>query len=121
MICNHKSLNDRMDLLIVTFVGGVLFHIMWEAKAQYTIAYFVLLVPLAINGFWKLIEKLTDKQFWKDLVPFKGEKLKISGVVVGLLVFTVFLGILYYKHISESLTRDTGAYQVHVFENRYDG
>ncbi len=121
MICNHKSLTECMNLLLVTFVGGALFHLMWEAKAQYTIVYFVLLIPIAVSGFWKLIEKLSDKKFWKGLVTKGARKSKISGVAIGLLIFTVFLGVLYYKHIPENLKRDTAAYQVHVSENRYNG
>ena len=37
-------------LLPVTFVGGFLFHIFWEAEGLYSILYFPLLLPLGVCG-----------------------------------------------------------------------
>jgi len=34
-------------LLMLIFAGGFLFHLLWEAKAQYAVVYFVLLLPYA--------------------------------------------------------------------------
>ena len=45
---------DKSDISLfycVVFVGGFIFHTVWEAKGQYTIPYFVLLFPLAIEGY----------------------------------------------------------------------
>lgn len=36
--------------LAVVFLGGFLFHLVWEAKGQYTISFFVLLFPYAVQG-----------------------------------------------------------------------
>lgn len=36
--------------LAVVFLGGFLFHLIWEAKGQYTITFFVLLFPYAVQG-----------------------------------------------------------------------
>ena len=33
------------------FIGGFLFHTFWEAKGQYTMPYFTLLILLAIQGY----------------------------------------------------------------------
>ena len=33
------------------FIGGFLFHTFLEAKGQYTMPYFTLLIPLAIQGY----------------------------------------------------------------------
>jgi hypothetical protein len=41
-------------LFAVTFVGGFLFHIVWEAKGEYTLTYFVMLMPLALEGWAEL-------------------------------------------------------------------
>ncbi len=35
----------------IIFLGGFLFHLAWEAKGQYSIFYFFLLVPYALQGF----------------------------------------------------------------------
>lgn len=44
----------------VIFIGGFLFHLVWEAKSQYTVVYFLLLIPYAVAGFryarWFLAE-----------------------------------------------------------------
>lgn len=37
--------------LPAVFLGGFLFHLAWEAKGQYTVPYFILLVPLAAAGY----------------------------------------------------------------------
>lgn len=34
----------------IVFIGGFLFHLAWEAKGQYTVCYFVLLIPYAVSG-----------------------------------------------------------------------
>ena len=43
------------------FIGGFVFHLIWEAKCQYTISYFVLLIPYAVVGFCRMAEKLADR------------------------------------------------------------
>jgi len=42
----------RWEALIpgIIFIGGFLFHLVWEAKGQYTVCYFVLLIPYAWMG-----------------------------------------------------------------------
>lgn len=46
-------------LLAVPFIGGFLFHLLWEAKAQYAVVYFVLLIPYAAAG----LDALTTRAF----------------------------------------------------------
>lgn len=38
-------------VLAVIFVGGFLFHFIWEAKCQYTVVYVLLLIPYAVMGY----------------------------------------------------------------------
>ncbi len=45
-------------LLPVVFLGGVLYHLLFEAKSQYAMPYFVLLLPLAAYGFFTLFRKI---------------------------------------------------------------
>ena len=42
------------DLLALVLLGGFVFHTFWEAKSQYTLPYFVLILPLAILGYRRL-------------------------------------------------------------------
>ena len=40
------------------FVGGFLFHLIWEAKGQYTLFYFFCLIPYAVAGYAAVVQKL---------------------------------------------------------------
>lgn len=44
---------EEGDLLAVILVGGFLFHLVWEAKGQYTLPYMTLVIPLAVEGYRK--------------------------------------------------------------------
>lgn len=50
-----EELSPEMLLLMTVFVGGFVFHAFWEAKGQYTLPYFVLLIPLAVQGYWSVL------------------------------------------------------------------
>ena len=52
----RKNIIDWTGLIIV--LGGFLFHIMWEGKAQYTINYFMLLIPYGIIGLYYLTKRM---------------------------------------------------------------
>lgn len=43
---------------VLNIFGGILFHMLWEAKSRYVMGYFVLMLPLAAYGCSKLIELL---------------------------------------------------------------
>lgn len=49
-------------VLPLTFIGGFIFHIFWEGKCQYTLPYFVLLLPLSIIGFFYMAKVFIDFQ-----------------------------------------------------------
>ena len=51
----RKIKTDELFLGLIVF-GGFLFHMLWEAKAQYTMTYFVMLVPYAAAGIYGIIE-----------------------------------------------------------------
>ena len=55
------SINELM--CAVVFLGGYLFHMVWESSASYTVPYFVLLIPYAVCGMaeWiAFLERGTD-------------------------------------------------------------
>lgn len=47
----RKSTNLNELLIAVVFLGGFLFHMVWESSPSYTFPYFVLLIPYAVKGF----------------------------------------------------------------------
>lgn len=51
MVMRIKKNTWRELLLPLTFLGGFLFHLVWEAKTTYAISYVLLLIPLCIWGY----------------------------------------------------------------------
>lgn len=47
-------------LLPTIFIGGFIFHLFWEAKSQYTITYFVLLIPYCAKGLMDMTNEMID-------------------------------------------------------------
>ena len=47
-------------LLPTIFIGGFIFHLFWEAKGQYTITYFVLLIPYCVRGLIDMTNEIND-------------------------------------------------------------
>lgn len=56
---NSKELNLKNSIIPIIFIGGFLFHIIWETKAIYVIQYYFILLPYAAYGLNFLIEKIT--------------------------------------------------------------
>ena len=58
VILNRKQQDLKHSILKVTFIGGVLFHLVWEAMGQYALPYYILIIPFAVHGYELLITKL---------------------------------------------------------------
>lgn len=43
---NKGNLSNELLLLLTIFIGGFLFHTIWEAKSRYIISYIVALIPI---------------------------------------------------------------------------
>lgn len=56
---SSKENNLSKILLPIIFIGGLLFHLLWETKAIYVIQYYFLLLPYAALGLSILFDKLT--------------------------------------------------------------
>lgn len=89
---------DKMNMcwlfLQMVIIGGFLFHILWEAKCQYTLPYFLLLVPMAIKGYDDVENivinthnKISNKQYINRTSMF----------------IILFVGILVYISFSKSI------------------
>ena len=48
---NEKNLDDNALLLIIIFIGGFLFHTLWEIKARYTLPYIITIIPIVLELF----------------------------------------------------------------------
>lgn len=56
-----KRVPIEKNVLIIAVFGGFLFHLIWEAKSQYILQYFILLLPLASFGIDHIFSKLERK------------------------------------------------------------
>ncbi len=68
MIINFKKINGKQLIFAVMFIGGFLFHMLWEAKCQYTISYFILLIPYSMRGYLqlsKIVQKFINNSYKK--------------------------------------------------------
>ncbi len=61
VILDYKNIKGIKLSLMIIFIGGFLFHTIWEAKCQYTITYFLLLIPYCVKGYDILTEKIKEK------------------------------------------------------------
>ena len=61
VIAKNKNLKPSMCLLPIIFIGGFVFHILWETKAIYVIQYYYLLLPFTAYGLNYIFEKINDK------------------------------------------------------------
>ena len=78
--CVHLALRhrDRAEMAIFPLIlfGGMLYHLLWEAKSQYALTYLFCLVPLAAVGlcaFLQLAYSLFCKKIGKDPLGLSGE------------------------------------------------
>lgn len=74
------------SLLLITFIGGYVFHLIWEAAPFYTLAYMVMLIPTGVAGLTGLMKKLSGVKL-KELNNVKvsvdsGVVYFIAGVIV---------------------------------------
>lgn len=57
LIQNRKNLSPEIIYLLLIFMGGFAFHIIWEAKSRYIIPYIVVLIPIASVQIKKIAKK----------------------------------------------------------------
>ena len=57
-VIEFRKIKFENLIFAIIFIGGFLFHIIWEAKCQYTMTYFILIIPYAVKGYSTIIRKL---------------------------------------------------------------
>lgn len=95
-------------ILPIFFIGGFLFHLFWEAKAQYTLPYFVFLFPLALKGFVSFVKDIYDNNIKKRAVFSK------ATVVMLILIVMCFLIAFLPLEFNDRL------FKIHDYEFLYD-
>lgn len=61
IVIDFKKIKLQELIFAIIFIGGFIFHIIWEAKCQYTLPYFVLIIPYAVIGYYKLAGEVERK------------------------------------------------------------
>lgn len=74
LVLGRKKLTFSQLMPILVFIGGFLFHLVWEAKGQYTVVYFFLLLPYAVKGLGILAEKLQGRLHLKAIPVLRKRK-----------------------------------------------
>lgn len=44
-------------ILLIVFLGGFFFHILWEGDSRYVLPYFVMLIPYSVWGMSSIIQR----------------------------------------------------------------
>lgn len=90
LLCNWRQIGLPQLLLPTAFLGGFFFHLMWEAKAQYTFTYFALLIPYAVMGLISAAERSAVVCSRADRTPEK----KKAAIVVGIILAVILLAAI---------------------------
>lgn len=102
----------------ITFIGGFLFLFVWEAKAQYTILFFVLLFPYAVSGFLSFLKRLIalkGNKFW-----YRSKEVIFLVILLGsILLFSLMDNALINNTIKLGREDQTLFYQFYLRENEF--
>ncbi len=79
----RRSENLYELLGAVVFLGGFLFHMVWESSPSYTIPYYVLLIPYAVKGFAEYGSRAGRAYEWLVHIPWKEKKQDIKTRIYG--------------------------------------
>lgn len=114
-----KSSMEEM-ILPMTFIGGFVFHLFWEAEGLYAILYFPLLLPLCVCGYrewakWlyaRRTEMMTDG--WKSPA---GVRLRMK-ICTAAVVVVVVCALSYTTIFAKLFARndDTGVFNTYTQE-----
>ena len=89
-VLEYKNITIKKLVLAVIIIGGFLFHTVWEAKSQYILVYFILLIPYAVAGYSTLavyIKRKTTSEATTDLCKPKSlDKLTIYAITLAALI-----------------------------------
>lgn len=59
VVLERKKINTNEMFLGMIIFGGFLFHMVWEAKGQYIVTYFAMIVPYAAAGIDDILEGIS--------------------------------------------------------------
>jgi len=112
LLCSEDEHYYDWLMLAMIVIGGFVFHMVWEAKGQYTLPYFVLLLPYTVMGYSKAAACLAALPDNKLNIEKKSLAVKLALLLIAIIIlWYVFHGTL------GSLTGDAGAYYSYLAEH----
>lgn len=130
LFLNWKSRNLYELMGAVIFLGGYLFHFVWESSASYTIPYFVVMIPYAVKGMtdWVRYVENVPAYMARNRQGLAGKRELIGkfvlpvGGTVAAFVFVILLGRtnLFWKTIALDDGEEARAQFYHEEENRME-
>lgn len=107
-------------LLKIIFIGGFLFHIAWEAKGQYTLPYFLLMIPISLNGYYSLLTYRQVRNTFGTVGGLCRIKNRLNIYVFGLIVLLVIFSDGWFIKNTIKLDFDSEIYQQYIYNNTTD-
>lgn len=109
LLCSEDEHYHDWLMLAMIVIGGFAFHMVWEAKGQYTLPYFVLLLPYTVMGYSKAAECFSTAIGGSITIDKKALVIKLVFLFIAIAVlWYVFHGTL------GSLTGDAEAYYAYL-------
>ena len=62
ILCNRKKMTTEKIFIPLIFIGCFLFFLLWEAKGQYSILFYILLFPLTAEGIEQLAKVIVNNR-----------------------------------------------------------
>ncbi len=116
LLLEPKECFINKSFFILCIIGGFFFHLVWEAKSQYSINYVVLMLPLAALGFELLINSIAEKKDnhnLKDTINNTIRHINVSVLILFIVVAIMYAGI-YLLDGSHCLTSDNTNYELYL-------
>lgn len=115
-----KARINELVFAIIT-IGGFLFYIVWEGKCQYTIPYFVMIIPYAVLGYDMLTKRLAGLEIGTLKAGIKPQAGLYQGICIALMgLFMAWYGVYMMSFVKLS---DDLYYQYNVkmnIHNRFE-
>ena len=115
LLCSKSEHYFDSLILPMIFIGGFMFHLVWEAKGQYTLPYFVLLLPYTVMGYSEAAGRLVCAG---AALKNGGAALSINrkALAVNLMLFALAVLVLWYLFHGTlgSITGDAAEYMSYL-------
>ncbi len=118
LIAGRKNIKLEQLLLATIFIGGFLFHLIWEAKCQYVLPYFVLLIPYAVQGYQLLLDKLEGLWIDGKCSIHRCVKNKWVVSIVVSCVLLIAISLVAQPYIDKAVGFSNNAYQEFILSTR---